>query len=127
MKKRLTWIALLGAFAIVLGAFGAHGLKDKISAESLESYETGVKYLIYHVLVLLFLNTYSGFNVQIKKRLSLLFFIGLLFFSGSIFCISLGIVSAKSIWFITPLGGLLLIGGWLLMAYHFAESKEKNT
>ena len=100
MKKRLTWIALLGAFAIILGAFGAHGLKEKVSPEALESYETGVKYLVYHVLLLLFVNTFSGFNNQVKKRLSLIFFIGLLFFSGSIFLISLGIVSAKSIWFI---------------------------
>jgi uncharacterized membrane protein YgdD (TMEM256/DUF423 family) len=125
MKKRLTWIALLGAFAIVLGAFGAHSLKDKISPESLESYETGVKYLIYHVLVLLFINTYSGFRFEVKKRLSVLFFIGLLFFSGSIFIISLGIVPAKNIWFITPIGGLLLITGWLVMAYYFAKSKEE--
>ena len=126
MKKRLTWIALLGAFAIVLGAFGAHGLKDKVSPEALESYETGVKYLVYHVLLLLFVNTFSGFNSQVKKKLSMTFFIGLLFFSGSIFVISLGLVTAKSIWFITPLGGLLLIIGWLMMAYHFAFFKEED-
>ena len=126
MKKKLTRIALLGAFAIILGAFGAHGLKEKVSPEALESYETGVKYLVYHVLLLLFVNTFSGFNNQVKKRLSLIFFIGLLFFSGSIFLISLGIVSAKSIWFITPFGGLLLIIGWLMMAYHFASAKEEN-
>lgn len=126
MKKRLTWIALLGAFAIVLGAFGAHGLKDKVSPEALESYETGVKYLVYHLLLLLFVNTYSGFNSQVKKKLSMIFFIGLLFFSGSIFVISLGLVSAKSIWFITPLGGLLLIIGWLMMAYHFAFLKKED-
>jgi uncharacterized membrane protein YgdD (TMEM256/DUF423 family) len=126
MKKRLTWIAILGAFAIILGAFGAHGLKEKISPEALESYETGVKYLVYHVLVLLFVNTFPGFNNQVKKRLSIVFFIGLLFFSGSIFLISLGLVTAKSIWFITPFGGLLLIIGWLMMAYQFAYAKEEG-
>ncbi len=126
MKKRLTWIALLGACAIILGAFGAHGLKEKVSPEALESYETGVKYLIYHILVLLFVNTFPGFNNLFKKRLSTVFFIGLLFFSGSIFLISLGLVTAKSIWFITPLGGLLLIVGWLMMAYQFAYAKGEE-
>lgn len=119
MKINLIIAAILGAIAIILGAFGAHALKEKLDVDALASYETGVKYLMYHVLVLLFINSFGGFSDGSKNTLSLIFFIGLLFFSGSIFLISLKVVPAKSIWFITPLGGVLLIIGWVFMAVKF--------
>lgn len=119
MKINLIITAIIGAIAIILGAFGAHALKEKLDVDALASYETGVKYLMYHVLVLLFINSFGGFSDGSKNTLSLIFFIGLLFFSGSIFLISLKIVPAKSIWFITPLGGVLLIIGWVFMAIKF--------
>lgn len=119
MKINLIITAILGAIAIILGAFGAHALKEKLDVDALASYETGVKYLMYHVLVLLFINSFGGFSDGSKNTLSLIFFIGLLFFSGSIFLISLKVVPAKSIWFITPLGGVLLIIGWVFMAVKF--------
>lgn len=119
MKINLIITAIIGAIAIILGAFGAHALKEKLDVDALASYETGVKYLMYHVLVLLFINSFGGFSDGSKNTLSLIFFIGLLFFSGSIFLISLKIVPAKSIWFITPLGGVLLMIGWVFMAIKF--------
>ena len=123
MNKNLTITALLGILAIALGAFGAHALKETLTIEGLSSFETGVRYQFYHVIVLLFVNTYKGFSKKNKKRISLLFFIGILFFSGSIYAIQLTSISAKSIWFITPLGGLLLMSGWVLMLLNFIKKK----
>ena len=121
MKRNLTITSLLGIIAIMLGAFGAHALKEKLGPEALQSFETGVRYQMYHVIVLLFVNTYSGFSTKTKDRISLLFFVAILLFSGSIYAISAGIIMAKSIWFITPLGGLLFIVGWLLMLIEFIK------
>lgn len=124
MKINFTIASILGFLAVVLGAFGAHALKEKLSPEALNSFETGVRYMMYHTIVILFINSYSGFTDKIKNTISLLFFIGILFFSGSIFAISVGGVAAKNIWFITPLGGILLIFGWLIMILSFMRTKK---
>jgi uncharacterized membrane protein YgdD (TMEM256/DUF423 family) len=118
MKRNLSITALLGCITIILGAFGAHALQETLSLSELKSFETGVRYQMYHVLVLLFVNTYSGFVLKSKNTISYLFFLGILFFSGSIYAITLG-VNAKSIWFVTPLGGLFFILGWLKMVLSF--------
>ena len=123
MKRNLTITSLLGIIAIVLGAFGAHALKEKLGPEALQSFETGVRYQMYHVIVLLFVNTYSGFSAKMKDRISLLFFVAILFFSGSIYAISTGVIMAKSIWFITPLGGLFFIIGWLFILIEFIKKR----
>ena len=123
MNKRLSITALLGALAIILGAFGAHALKHKLSVDALQSFETGVRYQFYHVIALLFVNTYAGFSNKQKNSISLLFFIGILFFSGSIYVITAGGINPKLIWFITPLGGLLFIVGWLYIFYIFLKKK----
>ena len=119
MNKNLSITSFLGLIAVILGAFAAHRLKESLSAEAMESMTTGIRYQIYHVIVLLFVNTYQGFTEKLKNRISLFFFLGILFFSGSIYAIYMLGVSVKSIWFITPLGGLLLIVGWLLMFIFF--------
>lgn len=126
MKLNLTLASILGLLSVILGAFGAHALKEKISPEALHSFETAIKYLMYHSIVILFINSYSGFNETLKNRISLLFFVGILFFSGSIFAITTEILPAKSIWFITPIGGLFLISGWLIMVFSFYKSRNKN-
>lgn len=122
MNKFLSITAFLGAITIILGAFGAHSLKDHLPPEALDSFETAVRYQMYHIIVLLFVNTYSKFSSKVKTIISYLFFGGILFFSGSIYAITFG-VSAKSIWFITPLGGVLFILGWLRMGVSFLKSK----
>lgn len=122
MKHFLIISSILGLLGIILGAFGAHALKEKIDPEAIKSFETGVRYMMYHVIVLLFVNSYSGFTDQNIKVISVLFLAGILFFSGSIFMISTGIVSAKSIWFVTPIGGLLFIMGWLKMILSFIKA-----
>ena len=126
MFKNLIITCLLGMFAIILGAFGAHSLKEILSVTELSSLETAVRYQMYHVIVLLFVNTYDGFTALQKNKISYIFFIGILFFSGSIYTIHLTSITAKSIWFITPLGGLTLIIGWFLMIMIFLKKMNKN-
>lgn len=126
MHKNLTITAILGALTIAFGAFGAHALKDVLTVAGLNSFETAVRYQFYHVLVLLFVNSYSGFSEARRKQISNLFFLGILAFSGSIYAIQLAGVSAKSIWFVTPLGGLLFIAGWTLMVFTFLKSSGKT-
>ena len=125
MHKNSTITSVLGMFTIVLGAFGAHALKETFTIDQLSSFETAIRYQMYHVLVLLFVNTYGGFSDRKRKQISRLFFAGILLFSGSIYVIQLTAVTAKSIWFVTPLGGLLLLVGWLLMAMSCWKSSEQ--
>ena len=122
-NKNLSIAALLGLIAVVLGAFGAHTLKDKIGIDALSNFETGVRYQMYHVIVLLFVNMFTSFSSKIKNGISLFFFFGILFFSGSLYAISALGINPKSIWFITPLGGLLLALGWIKLSISFFKSK----
>lgn len=126
IRKISGFAALLGLLTVVIGAFGAHSLKEKLDPEALMSFETGAKYMMYHVLALLLLTNNSRLTDKSKIIISYLFFMGILFFSGSIFMIALDIVSAKQIWFITPLGGLLFILGWLYAAVSFFKSNDIN-
>ncbi len=121
MNKNLSITSILGVTAIVLGAFATHSLRELLSIEEMNSLETGIRYQMYHVIVLLFVNSYTHFSIKLKNQISLLFFLGILLFSGSIYAIYLLGVPAKSIWFVTPLGGLLLILGWVLMATFFIK------
>ncbi len=125
MNKNLTITSIIGAITIILGAFGAHALAKTLTIEGMSSFEIAVRYQMYHVIVLLFVNTYQGFNDKQKNRISNLFFLGILFFSGSIYAIQLLGVSAKSIWFITPLGGLFFMLGWLFMVIAFAKRNQQ--
>ena len=112
MFKNLTITALFGILAIGLGAFGAHALKETLSPAELLSFDTAVRYQMYHVLVLLAVNGFDFLTPQQKNRISYLFFTGILLFSGSIYVIQLTKITAKSIWWVTPLGGLFFILGW---------------
>ena len=118
MKKGIVVIgAVLIVIAIMLGAFGAHGLKALISAEKIASFEVGVRYEIYVGILLLIL----GFNAD-KLQFSLkwianLLLIGVTLFSGSIYLLSLQELTSVSLKFlgpITPLGGSLMIAGLIV-------------
>jgi uncharacterized membrane protein YgdD (TMEM256/DUF423 family) len=126
MFKNLIITCFLGMIAIILGAFGAHALKETLTIDQLLSFETAVRYQMYHALVLLFVNMYEGFSLAQKNNLSWLFFFGIFFFSGSIYLIQLTELTAKSIWFITPLGGLLLAVGWGCMLVYFIKKQLKK-
>ena len=121
MKRNLIITAILGILAVILGAFGAHTLKQKLGIDALQSFETGVRYQMYHVIILLFVNSYSGLSSTTKNWISWLFFVVIFFFSGSIYAITVGGIDPKYIWYITPLGGLLFIGGWFLLLLSFIK------
>ena len=119
MYKNLTIASVLGIIAVVFGAFGAHALKSRLTPEAMQSFETAVRYQFIHVLVLLFVNTFKEFDLKQKNRISFFLIGGIILFSGSIYVIYLLNVPAKSIWFVTPLGGVFLIIGWFLLAFRF--------
>ncbi len=120
--------AIFGLTAVILGAFAAHGLKETISADSLNSFETGVRFQMYHAFLLLIL---GGFGFLTEKRLNWIFYLlcsGILLFSGSIYLLStssLSEINFKSIALVTPLGGTLLILGWGILLLNFIKLKKK--
>jgi len=122
-NKNLTLASILGMLAIIFGAFGAHALKEKLSVDDLKTFETGVRYQIIHVIVLLLVNMYADFSQKVKKTISLLFFIGIFFFSGSLYAITVLQIDPKNIWFVTPLGGLFFILGWVKLSISFFKAK----
>ena len=125
MFKNLIIASFFGMVAIILGAFGAHALKEILSIDELSSFETGVRYQMYHAIVLLFVNGYDQFTISQKNRITYLFVTGILLFSGSIYLIHFTSISVKFIWFLTPLGGLTFIIGWIFMILCFYK-KHKN-
>jgi uncharacterized membrane protein YgdD (TMEM256/DUF423 family) len=125
-KKLLVLGAILGGLAVVLGAFGAHGLKDLISAESIDVYETGVRYQMYHAFFLLFVGLAHSLDTKTKKILFYLVLFGVLLFSGSIYGLATNSLSSfdfKTIGFITPIGGSLLILAWILLLIKFLKNQ----
>ena len=127
MVKNLTIASALGLLAVALGAFGTHTLKEILTFHEIQSFQTAVYYQLFHVLVVLFLNIVPQFSEKQKNRLSLIFFTGVLLFSGSIYVIYLTAISMKNFWFVTPLGGLFLIFGWILMCYFLRNNKHIGT
>ena len=107
--------ALFGMLAIIFGAFGAHALKKTLSEDQLKSFETGVKYQMYHAIVLLLL----GFNFQFStSAMYWCFILGIVLFSFSIYGLVISDSKGKKLKFlgpITPIGGLLFVVGWLLL------------
>ena len=119
MNKRILILgSVLGIVAIILGAFGAHGLKTLISMESIQTFETGVRYQMYHALLLLFIGGFSSIPEKKKRIIFYLVLLGVILFSGSIYGLSTNGLTGfdfRTIGFVTPIGGLLLIIAWLIM------------
>jgi uncharacterized membrane protein YgdD (TMEM256/DUF423 family) len=114
--------ALYGLLAVIFGAFGAHALKKKLTPELLQSFETGVKYQMYHAIVLLVLGFNLGFDAPIDAWVVNCFIFGTLLFSFSIYALCLGASKGNKPKFlgpVTPIGGLLLVVGWALLLYSF--------
>ncbi|TYA84121.1 DUF423 domain-containing protein [Seonamhaeicola marinus] len=107
--------AIYGMLSVIFGAFGAHALKKVLNEEQLKSFETGVKYQMYHAIVLLIL----GFNIKFASTaIYWCFTLGILLFSFSIYGLVLSDAKGKKLRFlgpITPIGGLLFVIGWLLI------------
>ncbi len=126
-KKILITAAILGLLSVVLGAFGAHGLKALISEQSIQSFETGVRYQMYHSIVLLFVGVASFISIKKKKIIFYLILFGLIFFSGSIYGLATNDLTSfnfKSIALITPIGGLLLIISWVVLLVSAIKFKQ---
>ena len=127
-KKLLIAGSLLGLISIILGAFAAHGLEKVVTPDAIETFQVGVRYLIYHVLVLLFACYSLYIRVNIKKLMLLLVIIGVLLFSGSIYGLATNDLTGfnfKNIAFITPIGGFLLMLSWLIMLLDFLKLKDE--
>ena len=104
-----------GALAVMLGAFGAHGLKVKLTAEMMAVYKTAVEYQFYHTLALLAVGILALHNQPKSLTASgWLFTAGILVFSGSLYALSMS--GIKWLGAITPIGGLCFIAGWVLLA-----------
>ncbi|MCP4443069.1 MAG: DUF423 domain-containing protein [Aureispira sp.] len=133
-RKILMAAGILGALAVVLGAFGAHALRDQLPPEKLVSYHTGVTYQFYHTLALLGVGLWLGTNASKRLyRAAWCFIIGIICFSGSIYLLS----TCEDIYFlddvlelddrkyllgpITPIGGVFFIVGWGML---FWEAKS---
>jgi len=122
MNDKKLWLiisAVSGFTAVAIGAFGAHGLREKLSSEMLEVYKTGVLYQLIHSVVLLALSL----NTLIKAKLpSIFILLGIILFSFSLY-----IYSTSGIRFfamITPVGGLCFLIGWLLIIYEALKLKQ---
>ena len=126
-KKILFTGSLFGFIAIILGAFGAHSLKQILTLDQVNTFETGVKYQMYHALFLIFLGINSSVNFKIKKIIFSLISFGTLLFSGSIYLLAtmpITSINFKPIGFLTPIGGLLLILGWGIFGVQFLKNKS---
>lgn len=112
--------AVLGAMAVILGAFGAHWLKQMLPSESIATFETGVRYQFYHVFALLatgfLFDKYPG---KMTRYAGYAFIAGILLFSGSLYLLTLfkatNTVGLTGLGIITPFGGLFFIAGWLFL------------
>ncbi|GGE41563.1 DUF423 domain-containing protein [Psychroflexus planctonicus] len=127
-RKFLILGSIFGVTAVILGAFGAHALKEMLSAEALASFETGVKYQMYHALLLLFLGVEKRIQPKAKNAIYYLLLVGIIFFSFSIYLLATNNYTNfdfKSIAFITPIGGTLIIIAWFVMLFSFFK-KNKN-
>ena len=128
MNKRVLGTAtFLGMLSVILGAYGAHGLEKLVDSESVDTFNTGVEYQMYHALLLMMVGMTNFLSHKSKQIIFYLVVLGILFFSGSIYGLSTNELSGfdfKTIAFITPIGGLLLIASWAMLLIKFLQYKK---
>lgn len=117
-KNYLAIGAVFGAMAVALGAFGAHGLKQIVVAETVQVFQTGVHYQVYHALALLGVGIiYEKYSNRFVNWAGAFFIAGIIFFSGSLYVITAfkatETVGINGIGIITPFGGFFFIAGWI--------------
>ncbi len=126
-KKINSTATFLGLLSIIFGAFAAHALKQKLSVDQLSTFETGVKYQMYHALFLLFLGSNTTLSDGSKKIIYAMIVTGVFLFSGSIYVLAtkdLTLLHCKPIGIITPIGGLFMIAGWALLLIKSIKNKS---
>ena len=116
--KPSAWIvtgAVFGFLAVALGAFGAHGLKPKVTVDTLSSFETAARYQIYHALALILVGVLATtVSSPLLAWSGRLFATGVVLFSGSIYLMVFTGVTSLGV--VTPFGGLCLLAGWAALA-----------
>ncbi|WP_456268983.1 DUF423 domain-containing protein [Kushneria sp. AK178] len=113
MSSRLFWLAaaLSGLCVVVLGAWGAHGLADRLDAAALNAWHTGVRYQAWHTLAVMLILVWRDVVALKGQRLVLaLWSVGVVLFSGSLYVLALG--GPALLGPVTPLGGLVMMTGW---------------
>jgi len=122
-QNTLLTAAILGCLSVGLGAFGAHALKETLTASGrVETYELAVKYQFYHTLALLAIGLLMGKIPGPPLMISsVLIASGVVLFSGSLYLLAL--TSLRFVVFLTPLGGVLMLAGWATMAYAILTKK----
>jgi len=130
MKKTILGTGVVfGGTAILLGAFGAHGLEKHLTPDAIQTFETGVSYQMYHALFLLWLGIMPVLSEKEKKLPFYLITIGVLLFSLSIYLLATNSLTAfnfKNIAFLTPIGGTFLILAWVFCGVLIFRSKAYN-
>jgi uncharacterized membrane protein YgdD (TMEM256/DUF423 family) len=123
-KRIILTASFFGLTAVILGAFGTHGLKGRISEQELTIWRTAVEYQFYHTFALLFLSLALGLDQKFIGIASYLFTSGILLFSGSLYLLVAESQWIWVLWPLTPLGGLCFILGWICL--FLATLKSKN-
>lgn len=116
--------AIYGFLSVLLGAFGAHAFKALLSPEHLQSFQVGVRYQMIHALLLLILGFYFRFESWLERGVAISVLTGTFLFSFSIYFLSFANywnVNLKMLGPVTPLGGLFLLAGWLLLIVTFVK------
>ena len=125
-KTIFTTACVLGLLAVLLGAFGAHGLQKLVDTKSVTSFETGVRYQMCHAFLLFVLGLIPNVSLRTKRIVFYLVLSGLLLFSFSIFILAINSLfdfDFKAIAFITPVGGALLIAAWGILGFQIYKTK----
>lgn len=131
-RPALTTGALFAAMGVVLGAFGAHALKAHLDASSLATFETGVRYQMYHAFALLAVGViHAGSPNKAVRAGNALFTIGIVLFSGSLYLLSFrsasGSVGLGGLGILTPIGGVFFIAGWLALVWGIMQRPSRAT
>lgn len=117
---------IYGMLSIILGAFGAHAFKNLVTPDKLDSFEVGVRYQMYHAIVLLIIGLFLNLETSIEKWTAWSIIIGTFLFSVSIYLLAFAEywkINLKFLGPVTPLGGLFMIAGWALLIISFVKTR----
>ncbi len=125
MRKIGILVSIIGALGVLFGAFGAHGVKDKIDPTRYAAYRVGIEYLFFH-LVPLFYIAQQAYSKRLMT-IAYVFIIGILCFTGSNLLMTteaIHHINFHFLWPVTPLGGILFVIAWLMLAHYFFSKKD---